>query len=133
MLLPPCEGETIQKSADRTKAIIAIILKIIRIENFRQKTFCIQFFSFPELVYASGQHADQKNVVAEFYMAISNEISTKGVIFRTGIIHAYPLSSTGNYYHLGGHENVHICIFLDLRRYTFEISSWLECLGNLKF
>ena len=74
-----------------------------------------------------------KNVVAEFYMAISNEISTKGVIFRTGIIHAYPLSSKGNYYHLGEHENVHKRIFLDLRRYTFEISTWLECLGNLKF
>ena len=55
----------------------------------------------------------KKNVVAEFYMAISNEISTKGVISRTGIIHAYPLSSTGNYYHLGGYENVHICIFFD--------------------
>ena len=76
---------------------------------------------------------NRNNVLIKFYMPISNEISTMGVISRTGIIHAYLLSSTGNYYHLGGHENVHICIFLDLRRYTFEISTWLECLGNLKF
>ena len=63
----------------------------------------------------------KKSVLAEFYMAISNENSTKGVISKTGVIHAYPISSTGNYYQLGGHENVHICIFLDLRRYSFEL------------
>ena len=74
-----------------------------------------------------------KSVLAEFYMAISNEIITNGVISRTGVTHAYPISSTGNYYQLEGHENVHICIFLDLRRYSFELCTWLACLGNLKF
>ena len=66
-------------------------------------------------------------------MPISNAISTKGVVSRTGIFHAYPVSLTGNYYQLGGHENVHICVFLDLRRYNFELCTWLACLGNLKF
>ena len=74
----------------------------------------------------------KKSVLAEFCIAISNEISTNGVISRT-VTHTYPISSTGNYYQLEGHENVQICIFLDLRRYSFELCTWLACLGNLKF
>ena len=31
-----------------------------------------------------------KSVLAEFYMAISNEISTNGLISRTGVTHTYP-------------------------------------------